>query len=268
MSYEDFVTIIDKAGPGANQLMFYFMGEPFLNRDAYRMIRYARDMGLYVTSCTNGEPVDPEALYDSGINHVSFQIGGATQETHELYRVRGNLARELEVLRAYLGVVRERGRKPGEHRVELGFIVMKHNEHEVERFREIAAEIGVDQAVVIGPTVRTVEQGERFLTESDEHWIFEREAFEKERRLVPKRSYPPNRCPWIHYAMTIQVNGDVVTCCRDPKGEHVAGNLLSQSLEEVWNGPEFRAFRRAVQTNQAGVDICRLCGIYGPPIMY
>src|SRR4030043_903523 len=65
MTYGEFIKIIDKIGPGANHVMFYYMGEPFLNKDAYCMIRYARDIGLYVMTCTNGDVVDPESLYES-----------------------------------------------------------------------------------------------------------------------------------------------------------------------------------------------------------
>ncbi len=134
MTYGEFVKIIDKIGPGANHVMFYYMGEPFLNKDAYRMIRYARDIGLYVMSCTNGEVIDPESLYESGINQISFQIGGLTQDTHRIYRVNGNLAKMMENLSSYLEIIRQRGRKPMENQVELGFIVMRHNEGEVKEF--------------------------------------------------------------------------------------------------------------------------------------
>ncbi len=131
MTYEEFVKIIDKVGLGANHVMFYYMGEPFLNKEAYRMIRYAREVGLYVMTCTNGDVVDPESLYESGINLVSFQIGGVTQETHSIYRVNSNLYRVMDNLSRYLEMIRLRGRKPLEHQVELGLIIMRHNEKEV-----------------------------------------------------------------------------------------------------------------------------------------
>jgi len=110
MSYEDFVKIMSKVGPHANHLLFYYMGEPFLNRDAYRMIRYARDMGLYVTTCTNGDCVDPEAVYDSRINHISFQIGGVTQRTHAVYRKNSELSTILRNLGAYLDILQKHGK--------------------------------------------------------------------------------------------------------------------------------------------------------------
>lgn len=259
MAYEAFVRIIDKVGPSANHLMFYYMGEPFLNKDAYRMIRYARDMGLYVMTCTNGDVVDPERLYETGINVVSFQIGGVTQDSHSIYRVNSNLAKVMNNVSRYIEIIRIRGRKPLEHQVELGFIVMRHNEGEIEKFLKMAEEVGVDRKNVISPCVRTAEQARELLPKSDSYWIYERQRFEQEGCLLPIKRFPKNCCPWLYYSITIQVDGNVVPCCRDPHGRHIVGNLLEQSLGEVWNGPKVREFRQAVFSNQAGVDICRLC---------
>jgi radical SAM protein with 4Fe4S-binding SPASM domain len=259
MTYEEFVKIIDKVGTGANHVMLYYMGEPFLNKEAYRMIRYARDMGLYVMTCTNGDLVDPERLYESGINLVSFQIGGVKQETHSVYRVNSNLARVMDNVSRYREIIRLRGKKPGEHQVELGLIVMRHNEGEIEEFLEMAEKMGIDRKNIISPCVRTPKQGRDFLPQSDAYWVYEREIFEQKGCLLPKRSFPKNSCPWLYYSITIQANGDVVPCCRDPHGRQIVGNLLEQSLEEVWNGPKLKAFRRAVLSCQKDVDICRLC---------
>lgn len=267
MRYADFVTLLDKVGPTANHLMFYFMGEPFLNPDAYKMIRYARNMGLYVTTCTNGEPVDSEALYASGVNHVAFQIGGIRQETHERYRVRGRLEKVLDNLSRYLGEIKAKGRRPGEHEVELGFIVMKHNEEEAERFRAWAEGLGIDRATVVEPCVRTVEQGRELLPEDDRYWLYDRREFEDQGHLVPKRVVKENSCPWLYHSMTIQVNGDVVPCCRDTGGNSVVGNLLEQELDEIWNGERLRAFRRKVYTSQSTVTLCDLCPGYGWPLL-
>lgn len=259
MSYEEFVKIIDKVGPGANHVMFYYMGEPFLNRDIYSMIRYARNMGLYVMTCTNGDMVDPESLYEAGINLISFQIGGVTQETHNIYRINSSLSRVMDNMSKYLQIIHSRGRKPGEHQVELGFIVMRHNESDIEEFLRIAKGMGVDRTNVISPCVRTPQQGQDYLPKSEAFWIYDRKRFEQEGCLVPRRLFPKNACPWLYYSITIQVDGSVVPCCRDPHGHYILGNLLEQSLEEIWNGPKLREFRKAVFSNQASVDICQLC---------
>jgi MoaA/NifB/PqqE/SkfB family radical SAM enzyme len=125
MTLAEFQTIIDKVGQHTNTLMFYFMGEPFLNKQAYEMIRYAKDAGIpFIDTCTNGDFVDAERLVSSGLDRVSFQIGGMTQRTHEIYRVGGDLARVFERLKE---TVRVRNERQAPLQIEAGLILMKHN---------------------------------------------------------------------------------------------------------------------------------------------
>lgn len=259
MTYAQFQTIIDKIYAHTNTLMFYFMGEPFLNRDAYRMIRYAKDRGIpFVTTCTNGDVVDPARLVDCGLDEVSFQMGGATPDTHAVYRIGSHLDRVLNNLRE---TVRWRNEKKTSLKIVAGFILMKHNEHQVDDFKKMMTDIGADETVVIDPCVRTIEQGHRYLPTDKAHWYYDPVAFARG-ELKPK-NVPPNECPWIYYSMAVLVDGRVVPCCRDPRGDEGVGNLLEQTLDDVWNGERFRAFRERLHRNQGQIDICRLCSGYG-----
>ncbi len=264
MSYDDFVKIMDKVGPGANHVMLYYMGEPFLNKSVYKMIRYARNMGLYVTTCTNGDYVDPEALYNSGINHISFQIGGITQEIHQVYRKNSDLSAVLKNLRSYLKVVNDRGKRENEHEVELGLIVMRQNENDIEAFLHLCEKLKV-KATLISPCVRTPGQAREFLPDSQAYWIYDRKVFENDGRLAIRRVFPWNSCPWLYYAITIQVDGNVVPCCRDPQGKYLMGNLLNEPLDHVWNGPEFRKLRHSIRRGRGQHTLCTLCPGEGEP---
>ncbi len=258
MSLGEFKTILGKVSKNTNTLMFYFMGEPFLNREAYQMIRAAKDAGIpWVTTCTNGDLVDPQQLVLSGLNEVSFQIGGMSSETHRIYRVNGNFDRVLSKLKETLRLRREDGVKM---RIACGFVVMRHNEHEVNLFQKTMDEIGVDEAVIIDPCVRTIEQGQVMLPSDRKHWIYDPAAFEQ--GILRPQIVPNNSCPWIYYSLVVMVNGDVVACCRDPKGKFVMGNLLKQDLPDIWNGKRFVDFRKRILKDQASVSICKLCSSY------
>ena len=74
LEFEAYKSFIDEVAPTTTVLMFYFMGEPFLNRHCYDMIRYARDKGIYVETCTNGDFVDAEGTIYSDVNEINFQI--------------------------------------------------------------------------------------------------------------------------------------------------------------------------------------------------
>ncbi|OGR90245.1 MAG: radical SAM protein [Elusimicrobia bacterium RIFCSPLOWO2_01_FULL_59_12] len=260
MSLNDFKSIMDQIAPHTNTLMFYFMGEPFLNKNAYDMIAYAKSIEIpFITTCTNGDLVNPEKLAQCGLDEVNFQIGGMTQETHQVYRINSQITRVLENLKA---TIRFRNQFGSRLRIASGFILMKHNEHEAEAFNAAMAELGVDQANIIDPCVRTYEQGLQYLPTNQAHWQYDPEAFKAGK--VRPRFLPPNECPWIYYSVSIHVSGNVVPCCRDPLGEYVMGNILTQSLQDIWNGPQFRSFRQRLHHDQGQINICRLCSSYAP----
>lgn len=258
MSFETFKLIMDKVASHTNSLMFYFMGEPFLNKQAYTMIRYAKDLDIpFIDTCTNGDGVNPQKLIDCGIDRVSFQIGGMSQETHQIYRINSKLERVFKNMRE---TIRLKKLHHSPIKIHCGFILMKHNEHEVSLFLEKMAEYGVDQAQVIDPCVRTVEQAHTMLPTDKRHWIYDETALNQ--GIVKPKKLPNNGCPWIYYSLVIHASGNVVPCCRDPKGEEIMGNILFQSLDEIWNGEKYQEFRHRVRTQQGKINICKLCSSY------
>lgn len=258
MSLSEFKVIIRKIASHTNTLIFYYMGETFLNRDAYQMIRLAKDLGIpWVTTCTNGESVDPELLVASGIDEVSFQIGGMSAETHSIYRLNGDFDRVMHNLKETLRVRRERQRPM---RVTCGMILMKHNENEVSLFKKVMAAMGVDEALIVDPCVRNVAQGKEYLPTDQRHWYYDPLAFQS--GVLRPRVSPKNRCDWLYYSLTILTNGDVVPCCRDAKGGHIMGNLLNQDLAIFWNSENFQNFRKGILSDQANCALCSLCSGY------
>ena len=261
LDFDRYCALIDQVAPTTAVLMFYFMGEPFLNKRAYEMIRYARQKGLYVETCTNGDFVDAKGIIYSDVNDISFQIGGMTQQTHEVYRVRGRLDRVVANLH---GLIEERRACPQSNvKISVGFVVMKHNEHEVPEFLRWAKQIGVDRANVIDPCVRTVEEGKEMLPEDRRYWFYDEAAFAQ--GILKPKHLPDNECTWIWNSVTVNWDGSVVPCCRDPNGKHVLGNVFDTPLAEIWNGSAMREFRRRIVMEQGKVDICRLCSGYGVP---
>lgn len=260
LTFEDFKTIMDKIYPHTNTLMYYFMGEPFLNKEWVKQVRYAKEKGVpFISTCTNGDLANPQDIIDSKIDWVSFQMGGMTQETHQIYRVNSNLEKVINNLKETIALKKELNAV--NLTIEAGFILMKHNEHEVTQFIEFCKELGVDSFNIIDPCVRTVEQGKKFLPSDQKHWIYDPKKFDEgklQRKIIPK-----NDCPWIYYSMTIMANGDVSPCCHDACGKETMGNLIEQELEEIWNGKKFQAFRTKLHHDQKNIDICKLCSGYG-----
>ncbi len=151
LPFELYKKVIDEVGPHLERMVFYNYGESFLHKEAFKMLKYAKDVNpnVWIWTSTNGHYFDkPEkvaALVDSGINEVQFSVDGATQEVYETYRKRGKLDK---VLKAIGDVVEERERRgrlfPW---IIWNYILFRWNDsdEELEKARRLARELGVDR---------------------------------------------------------------------------------------------------------------------------
>jgi len=103
---------------------------------------------IYLYTSTNGLAFsEPQArrLVHSGIDEVTFSIDGATQEAYARYRQRGR----LEVALSNLAAMADEKRRTGRDLPFLNwrYILFKWNDsdQEMNRARQLAAEIGVDR---------------------------------------------------------------------------------------------------------------------------
>lgn len=259
LSFDDFKIIVDKIYKHTNTILYYFMGETFLNKTWVDQVIYAKSKGIpHIWTCTNGDFANANDIIRSKIDMVSFQIGGMTQTAHETYRVGSNLERVLKNLEELIHLKKEK--KADWLEIEVGLILMKHNEHQVSEFESYCKNLDVKYNV-IDPGVKTIEQGNEFLPSNKENWIYDPVAYKK--GVLQRKFYQKNECSWIHYALNVMVNGDVVPCCNDPRGTQIMGNLITQELDEIWNGEKYKNFRKEINTNQKNIEICSLCSGYG-----
>jgi radical SAM protein with 4Fe4S-binding SPASM domain len=142
---------------------------------------------------------------------------------------------------------------------------MKHNEHQVDDFVKYCESVGVDKYNIIGTCLREVSQAEGFLPSDRSYWYYDEEEIEQG-NLVPKIR-PDNYCGWIYSTATILANGDVVACCRDPKGEYVIGNVFKEKFSDIWNNEKYQSVRKGVSTNSNSMKLCSLCPGEGIPLL-
>src|SRR5215216_909406 len=137
---------IDQLSKDLLYLVFYFQGEPYLNPDFLEMVKYASGKGIYTATSTNAHyltDVNAKKTVESGLDRLIISIDGTTQDTYKQYRVGGKLYKVLEGARNIVKWKKElKSKTPF---VFFQFLVVKHNEHQIEDIKRIAKEIGVDQ---------------------------------------------------------------------------------------------------------------------------
>ncbi len=238
-------------------LIFYFQGEPYLNTGFLEMVKYASDKGIYTATSTNAHYLNDEAArktVESGLDRLIISIDGTTQETYKQYRVGGNIDKVIEGARNIVKWKKELNSKTPF--VFFQFLVVKHNEHQIEEIKALAKEIGVDEVRFKSAQVYDYENDPNQLIPSIDKYS----RYKKTSAGVytPKNKLA-NRCWKLWHANVITWDGLVVPCCFDKDAMHRLGNLKNESFKAIWHNPNYKQFRSELMMGRKNIDICANC---------
>lgn len=67
------------------------------------------------------------------------------------------------------------------------------------------------------------------------------------------------KCHHPFRQIAIRVDGSVAICCNDWRGEYVCGNVLTEGIEKIWQGPAFGAAREMLYHGKREMGPCVGC---------
>ena len=238
-------------------LIFYFQGEPYLNPGFLEMVRYAADKKIYTATSTNAHYLTDEnakKTVESGLDRLIISIDGTTQDTYKQYRVGGNLEKVIQGAKNIVKWKKELNSKTPF--VFFQFLVVKHNEHQVEEIKQLAKEIGVDEVRFKTAQVYDYENDPNNLIPSLDK--FSRYKKDSNGVYQPKNKLA-NRCWKLWHSNVITWDGLVVPCCFDKDAMHRLGNLKNESFKTVWHNDNYKQFRSELMMGRKNIDICANC---------
>jgi len=247
-----FERLMDEVGDYIFFLDLYNWGEPLLNPQLPDMIGIAARKGIVTCVSTNLSLPLPEdrlrALLTSGLSELIVSIDGASQATYGTYRRRGNWSLAVENLRRLAAARKELGQ--GRPLLTWRFYVFRFNEHEIDRARAMAEEIGVDRIVFGTPFLEDARfSAPEGIVDIDRGWASTIPEYNRYQPGHPEYSPPGTaavrkRCDWHYVSTAINPDGTVSPCCAVYGMQNDFGVLDgSQSYMELVNGPRFRAIR-------------------------
>ena len=288
MDWELFTRIVDQF-PRIARVVLHGVGEPMMVPALPRMIRHLKDRGTYVLFNTNGTLLTRrkgQELIDSGLDELRVSIDAAEPKAFKLVRGRDMFARIVRNVRAFRALQRERSvERP---RVSLWLTGLKETVAQLADFVRLAHDIDVAevylQRLVYFPEGQGLARPESalFAGGDDEEGQLVREAEALARSLGisfnasgatdPAGSLTPQseaqpwslcRRPWT--LMYFTAHGRAIPCCIAPFSMRgydgfTLGDATQQSLREIWNGPRYQAFRRALLSPQPP-PACASCGL-------
>jgi MoaA/NifB/PqqE/SkfB family radical SAM enzyme len=288
MPWELFTNIVDQF-PRIARVVLHGVGEPMMVPALPRMIRYLKERGTYVLFNTNGTLLTRRKgrqLIDSGLDELRVSLDAAEPEAFKLVRGRDMFARIVRNIRAFRAVQRELGiERP---RVSVWLTGLKETISQLEDFVRLARDIDVPevylQRLVYFPEGQGLARQESalFAGREDEEGRLVREAetlaaelgisFNASGATDPSSSLAPQnksrpwslcRRPWT--LMYFTAHGRAIPCCIAPfsmRGydSFTLGDATQQSLRDIWNGPRYQAFRRALLSAEPP-RACTNCGL-------
>lgn len=256
MTLDTFENIINKMGDDLFFLLLYHQGEPYINKCFLKFVEMAKAKNIYTTTSTNAHYFSDEiinATIDSGLDSMIVSLDGVTQDVYEKYRVKGKVDKVLEGTARFMEIKKQR--KAKYPLIALQFLVMKHNEHQLEDVKKLAKEIGVDRLLIKNIEVRNTREAIEWLPKNEK---YSRYNFDGETLVVKNQSR--KSCSRVWNSTLINWDGSVVPCCFDKNGEYELGNINSKkSFPEIWQGEIYKKFRKDLVTNRESIDICRNC---------
>lgn len=227
---------------GTRDVGFYAMGEPLLDKNLARYVRFAKDTGYaYTYITTNGALMDEarcRELLDAGLDSIKFSMNAGTREGY--LKVHGRDDFDL-VLKNLKNIADLRAREGVDVKLYVSCVQTSLTAGEADALRS-ETERYVDE-VVFYPVYN---QGGMMYEVNNGLMISE-----------PPKLKPP--CPLPFNSLTVTCEGFVTACCVDFEANLVVADLHKTTLAEAWASPLFKKLRQMHLRGDLGKTMCHNC---------
>lgn len=217
-------------------------GESFLHAEWSGFIDFARSSQIGpIVVLTNGMLLLEAkiAALMSSVDIVVVTVDGSTAATYESVRLNARFEIVTRNIEDFLTV---RGHSARPHLI-LRMIRMRDTEKEVEAFRSFwSGKIGKEDIIQVSDCI---------------DWAGNVPYRGTQKTQIQERRHP---CRMLWKNLTVYHDGRVSPCCYDAEGEMIIGDVLRQSMADIWNGPALQNLRNLHLSSQFHkIPICSRC---------
>jgi radical SAM protein with 4Fe4S-binding SPASM domain len=288
MVTEDFHNIIDKISDYKIPVISMTGGEMFLRKDIMDIIEYIDKKKIPLKINTNGTLINEEQLKRIGacktFDCLGTSIDGTRREHDNARGLQGAFDKTVAMLEASKGAHFQR---------MICFTMTEQNEGCIEEMLKLADELCVERILFLNEHYAEPGDIEKSISilglkENDKIFVgvenyrvehvykmikVQREIKRKRKRygvLAPIYPILASNKPIEFYnrrlncslyckafdALIIANNGDVRVCqyIKEP-----VGNILNQSIDEIWNGEKIRSMRKKILSRPSMLPVCASC---------
>lgn len=267
LTFDKFKYIVEEI-PSLVKIKLQGMGEPFLNKDFFKMVRYAKTKGIEIHTSSNGALMNDgiiDEIISGGLASLQISFDGFHDE------IRKGALRP-EIIKNIGRLIAKRGcrRFPV---VSIWSVAMKENINEITDIIKAGSELQVDYI--------TLQYYLSYWGKAEWQKVLEPEQIDKKEKIVSAalnnsyllakkmnmkfNIYYGNRftrakpCIWPWQSLYITAEGFVMPCCilTDPRIFNF-GNIFEKSLNQIWNSHAYINFRQSLKSGNLR-DYCKGC---------
>ncbi len=256
IDYELYIKLINEMKPTLLHLILYFQGEPLLNKQLPELIQYAHQARIFTSTSTNAQFVtkdNAKLLVLSGLDKIIISVDGSTQETYQKYRIGGRLDKAIDGIKQLIFWKNEL--KSITPMVEIQFLVLKTNEHQMAEMRLLAKSLKANRMSFKTAQLYDFENGNALMPSKKRYSRYKKNHNGK----YVLKGKQPNRCLRLWSGGVVNAHGEVLPCCFDKESNNSFGNVSSASYSACRHNEKASGFRESILQNRKQYEICRNC---------
>ena len=260
LKFADFKQFVDKH-PYIRAIELSNYGEIFLNPEIKDILAYAYQQNVTLTA-GNGVNLNNikedviEALVKYRFGRMKVSIDGASEETYQIYRVGGSFEQVIRHIRRINYYKQYYGSKYP--KMKWQFIIFGHNEQELPKARQMAAELGMSFKPKLNyKTKKYAVKDKDYVAQESGLGVATVEDYEKQRNHL----YSP-ACLQLWTSPQINWDGRLLGCCVNFFGDF--GNVFEQGLDKCLQGERYQYAKQMVLGEKPARDDipCTRCKRY------
>ena len=266
LSFDKFKDILDKQ-IGVFELKIQGLGEPFLNKDFTKMVKYASDLDIWTRSTTNAtilhENDNYKEIIDANIGELQISVDGVKKETYEKIRIKSN----FEKVSNNCKLINNYQKEKGVQKTRMWTLLQKDNYEDLYKFPKFAKELGFDR-LTISIDVNGWGDDEWSKINSEKKVELTQDDIDKLLEIsdeidldltfwdISTKYNKSNICEWPFSRGMISADSNVVPCCiiSDPK-IYTFGNVAD--FDAIWFD-DYKEFRENHIDGKIP-EVCKFC---------
>jgi radical SAM protein with 4Fe4S-binding SPASM domain len=211
----------------SSHLILHGYGEPFLDKNLIKRIKLCKEKNIPTYfSCTPATMTIEKATeaMKNGLNVLKFSLDAMDDESIKSIRgKKSNYHESIEKIKTLLEIKK----KNSYDTIFVPCMISFKKDPESIKLQNNFLDFWKDMDVYA------------YIKSQDNRWLFE-----QDQGLENKSHYAKQYCEYPWTSLTVMADGNVVPCTQISNNEIILGNIKNNTLEEIWNGDNYKKFRQ------------------------